>query len=132
MSERNIHEEVIATHISESGVLWETVSVTGDYVGEFVRAVCRPESCADGHRYGKLNIAMHTFGSSDVPRGGKLDLGIEPRGDIGHATNDLQVFGELWAKAEQEVRDHVHSETSALLDELQGVPGFECGEQCDE
>ena len=45
----------MSTKVDEYGVLWETVMVTGGASGTYVRAVCRPESCADGHRCGRID-----------------------------------------------------------------------------
>ena len=51
--------EVLGEWVDSNGVLWvtETIWPFGSR-GVMVRAVCRPESCADGHRCGKLDIGV--------------------------------------------------------------------------
>jgi len=61
------HYEVLAEWEGANGVLWRKRRVsmfglTGEsvfgFTGEMVEAVCRPESCADRHRCGKLDIGI--------------------------------------------------------------------------
>ena len=43
----------------ETNVLWQRVRLVGsDPAARGTRAVCRPESCADGHQCGKLDIGI--------------------------------------------------------------------------
>lgn len=58
------HYEVLAEWEGANGVLWRKRRVsTFGFTGEMVEAVCRPESCAGGHRCGKLDTGITGEGS---------------------------------------------------------------------
>lgn len=53
------HYEVVREWETTNGVLWQEVNIsTFGVTGTMVQAVCRPESCADGHRCGKLDLGI--------------------------------------------------------------------------
>lgn len=53
------HYEVVREWEAVNGVLWQEVIISSFGVkGRMVRAVCRPESCLDRHRCGKLDIGI--------------------------------------------------------------------------
>jgi len=58
-TEYDDHYEVLAEWEGVNGFLWRKLRVsTFGFTGEMVEAVCRPESCADRHRCGKLDIGI--------------------------------------------------------------------------
>lgn len=54
----DIKEEVVAEWEDINGLLWQEVHFTGGVIAVMTRAVCRPESCADGHVCGQLDIGV--------------------------------------------------------------------------
>ena len=51
-------EVVVGEWVDAHGLAWQEVCFIGGPLAVVTRAVCRPESCADGHVCGKLDIGI--------------------------------------------------------------------------
>lgn len=50
---------IVRESIDSHGIMWREIEYLGpDIFGTLHRAVCRPESCADGHRCGILDLGV--------------------------------------------------------------------------
>lgn len=50
--------DVVKEWEDANGLLWQEVRFVGGPLAVMTRAACRPESCADGHVCGKLDIGV--------------------------------------------------------------------------